>query len=198
MKARNYKPKSGIIETHPFGSFVPPDAKFLMLGSFTTKEAFDDQKKEAYTWFYANGGRNQFWPILEEVYEVKLQTRADMQQLFTGLKMALAEVIYQCERRMNSNLDINLINIVYAIDDITQILEQNRIIKIFFTSRYVETKFRQIFKNVINIHPTIELVILPSPSPRYAQMTKKQKIQTYKELLPQRKQLTGQVFVELV
>lgn len=28
-----------MIETHPFGNFVPADAKYLILGSFTGKEA---------------------------------------------------------------------------------------------------------------------------------------------------------------
>lgn len=55
-----------MIETHPFGCFVPPGAKYLILGSFTTKEAFNADK-EKYVWFYSNGGRNNFWPILEEV-----------------------------------------------------------------------------------------------------------------------------------
>ena len=173
-----------MVETHPFGSFMPSGARFLLLGSFTTKEAFDDQKKESYTWFYSNGGRNQFWPILEEVYGIKLQTRKEMQGLFVNLGMAIADIIYQCERKKNSNLDINLINIIYAIDDLTQILDSNQITRVFFTSRFVETKFRRIFREFINRRPGVELVTLPSPSPRYVQMTKKQKIKMYKKLLP--------------
>lgn len=173
-----------MIEIHPFGSFVPPKAKYLLLGSFTTKEAFDDKKKAAYVWFYSNGGRNQFWPILQEIYGIKLQTRVEMQQLFTDLHMALADIIYQCERKKTSNLDINLTNIVYALDDITKILKENKIEKIFFSSRFVENTFRRVFKHVISQYPEIELITLPSPSPRYAQMTKIEKVKRYKELLP--------------
>lgn len=173
-----------MVETHPFGSFVPSGAKYLLLGSFTTKEAFDEKKKESYVWFYSNGGRNQFWPILELVYGVKLRTREEMQKLLTRLGMAIADIIYQCERNKSSNLDINLGNIVYAVEDITQILGSNRIAKIFFTSRFVETKFRQIFKDIIKRYPNIELVTLPSPSPRYTAMTKMEKITQYRVLLP--------------
>lgn len=173
-----------MVETHPFGSFVPSGAKYLILGSFTTKEAFDDEKKEAYVWFYSNGGRNQFWPILEEIYGVKLQTRKEMQQLFSSLGMALADIIYQCERKKHSNLDMSLSNIVYAVEDISHILESNPITKIFFTSRFVEAKFRRIFKNIINRYPSIELVTLPSPSPRYVLMSKSMKVKRYKSLLP--------------
>src|SRR5260221_6026533 len=142
-----------MIEVHPFGSFVPKNSKYLLLGSFTTKEAFDEKKKEAYKWFYSNGGRNQFWPILSVVYKTNLQTRYEMQELLIALRMAMADIIYSCERRKNSNLDVNLINLVYAIDDITEILDKNPITKIFFTSRFVETKFRRLFKDVINRRP---------------------------------------------
>jgi G:T/U-mismatch repair DNA glycosylase len=107
-----------------------------------------------------------------------------MQELFTKLGIAMADIIYQCERKKGNNLDNNLTNIVYNIEAITEILESNRIEKIFFSSRFVEDRFKKVFKEVINRHPSIELITLPSPSPRYAQMTKEQKVQRYKELLP--------------
>ncbi|MCK9368603.1 hypothetical protein M0R04_01360 [Candidatus Dojkabacteria bacterium] len=177
-----------MIETHPFGSFVPKQVKYLLLGSFTTKEAFDDKKKDDYVWFYSNGGRNQFWPILEEVYGTQLKTRKQMENLFTSLGMALADIIYQCERKKSSNLDINLTNIVYAIDDITEILKKHDISKIFFTSKYVEKRFKSVFKSVLATYSNIKLISLPSPSPRYASMTKNQKTQSYKTLLPKIKE----------
>lgn len=173
-----------MIETHPFGVFAPPSAKYLILGSFTTKEAYDANKKEAYAWFYSNGGRNQFWPILEEIYGTRLQTREEMQKLFTKLSVALADIICQCERRKSSNLDINLTNIVYAVEDITNILENNPITKIFFTSRFVMKEYKKRFKNLIDKYPHIELVTLPSPSPRYAAMSKEEKIKRYSQIFP--------------
>ncbi len=88
-----------MIETHPFGSFVPKEAKYLILGSFTTKVAFNNKRRAQYKWFYANGGRNQFWPILESVYKVNLQTRKDMRNLLTKRHFAIADIIYKCERK---------------------------------------------------------------------------------------------------
>jgi hypoxanthine-DNA glycosylase len=173
-----------MLETHPFGSFVPPNAKFLILGSFTTKEAFDDLKKAKYVWFYSNGGRNQFWPMLEKIYGTNLQTRDQMKNLLIDLKMGIADIIYKCERVKKSNLDVNLTNIVYSLEDITHVLEKNKISKIFFTSRFVESKFKTNFKAVIANYPGVELITLPSPSPRYVQMTHTQKLKKYKDLLP--------------
>jgi len=166
-----------MIEIHPFGNFIPPKTKYLMLGSFTTKP------KKQYEWFYANG-RNHFWPILEEMYGLELNTKEKQQTLFVRLEMALADIILSCERRNNSNLDVNLLNIVYNTQAIKDIVSKNKIQKIFFTSRFVEILFRRQFKEVIMQFPDIKLITLPSPSPRYATMSKQEKILCYKELLP--------------
>lgn len=166
-----------MIEKHPFGNFVPKKTKYLMLGSFVTKPS------NLYEWFYANG-RNQFWPIMQEVYGSDFSTKKQQQKLFIQLEMALADIILSCERRNNSNLDTNLYNIVYNTKAIKAIINKNNIKKIFFTSRHVETLFRKQFKKVVAAYPKIELVALPSPSPRYAAMSKLEKVTRYKQLLP--------------
>lgn len=173
-----------MIETHPLGSFVPAGAKYLLLGSFVTKEAFDKKKKHAYVWFYANGGRNQFWPMLAEIYKTRLRTKTEMQKLCRALGMAVADIIYQCERKNGNNLDTNLVNMVYALEEIAAILENNPIAKIFFTSRFVEKLFKREFKNIWSRYPKIQFVTLPSPSPRYAATSKSEKLAQYKKLLP--------------
>ena len=174
-----------MIETHAFGNFVPENAKYLILGSFTARQAFKENRSynKSYDWFYSNK-RNQFWFILEKVYEQQLENKQEKQKLFSNLCIAIADIILQCERKENNNLDKNLINSVYNIDAITKILDQNKIKKIFFTSCFVEKKFKQIFKDVLNSYKEIEMIALPSPSPRFARMNKQQKIRKYKELLP--------------
>lgn len=165
------------MEKHPFGVFVPKNAKYLLLGSFVTKPT------HPYDWFYANG-RNQFWPILEEVYKAPFKTKTAQQELFSQLRMAIADIILECERVKNSNLDTNLKSLVFNTEALTKILFENQIRQIFFTSRFVEKLYRREFKELIAKLPQVDLVTLPSPSPRYAQMTKAQKIAKYKLLLP--------------
>ncbi|OGG06149.1 hypothetical protein A2872_04235 [Candidatus Gottesmanbacteria bacterium RIFCSPHIGHO2_01_FULL_42_12] len=167
-----------MVEIHPFGNFVPAKVKYLMLGSFVTKPS------NPYDWFYANG-RNQFWPIMNEVYDSLFDTKAKQQKLFVDLEMALADIILSCERKKNSNSDINLFNIVYNTQALTEIITKNKIRKIYFTSQYVEGLFRKLFKNFIKMD--MALICLPSPSPRYALLTKQEKIKRYKELLPKLK-----------
>ncbi len=167
-----------MLETHPFGNFVPKDIKYLLLGSFTGKIVDD-----SYDWFYGTK-RNLFWPIIQEVYGIRFKDKKDKQDLFTKLKIGIADIILSCERSDNNNSDMNLANIVLNKEFI-KILENNKIKKIFFSSKFVEKLFNKYFKGLILSHPKIELIVLPSPSPRYALMTKEEKIKKYREVLPQ-------------
>lgn len=162
-----------MIETHPFGDFVPRKAKYLILGSFTGRQSYD--------WFYGTKV-NQFWSIFEGVYGISLKTKADKQRLFTKLGIAIADIVYQCERAQGTNMDNNLINIVYNTRGIKAILAKNKIAKIFFSSRFVESLFKKVFNNM-QLGDT-ELITLPSPSPRYAAMKLADKIKKYRKLLP--------------
>lgn len=166
-----------MVEKHPFGNFVPENSRYLLLGSFVSKPM------DGYDWFYANN-RNQFWPILEKVYGVELRTKDVQQKLFQDLGMALADVIYECERQNNSNLDVSLKEIVVN-HEIGSIVCDNPIEVIYFSSRFAETLYKKHFKGLINSYPKVKYVVLPSPSPRYAAMSKADKIVKYKELMPE-------------
>ena len=167
-----------MLETHPFAAFCPPSAKYLMLGSFTAVK-----KDEAYDWYYCSK-RNQFWPMIEEVYDVKLPSGKSKQELFAKFSIAITDIIYQCERKHGNSLDANLINFVYNTKAIEKILKENPIEKILFSSRFVEKEFKRKFKELIMKYSQIELVTLPSPSPRYAAMSRKEKVRRYKEIFP--------------
>lgn len=171
-------------ETHVFGNYVPQNARYLILGSFQGKQAVKDSLDwvPSYDWFYGTL-RNHFWPILAAVYDKELSNLQAKQALFTELGIAITDIIYQCDRRDGSNLDSNLVNIVYN-SAIVEIIDANPIEKIFFTSRFVKTRFRKAFKDTLNRHPDVELIVLPSPSPRNTRLTKAQKILRYKALLP--------------
>ncbi len=168
-----------MIETHPFGDYIPENVQYLMLGSFTGKNV---PIELGYDWYYGTK-RNQFWKILESVYSRDLSTKEQKVSLFSELKMALSDIIKQCERKKGSNLDNNLINIIYNFDAIENILIKNQIKKVFFTSRFVESKFRKLFKSMSKFE-YIEFVTLPSPSPRYAKLSVGEKAKIYESLLP--------------
>lgn len=166
-----------MIEKHPYGSFVPKNSKCLFLGTFTGKP------EPEYDWFFATK-RNQFWPMMEIVFETKLDTTEKKKDLFTKLRMAITDIILSCERSEGTNADKNLVNFSYNTNVINKIIEENNIQKIYFSSRMAEKLFRKVFKDTILEHPEVELITLPSPSSRYALISKAEKIARYKQLLP--------------
>src|SRR5260221_2678527 len=115
--------KNIMIEIHPFISYVPKDAKYLLLGSFPGREPGD--------WFYGTK-RSQFWNILESVYDRNLDTKASKEKLFIELKMAISDVIYSAERKNGNNLDNNLVSITYNNKIVGKILKENKIVRIYF------------------------------------------------------------------
>jgi hypoxanthine-DNA glycosylase len=168
-----------MIETHPFGEFVPPQARYLILGSFTGKSV---PIEPGYDWYYGTK-RNQFWKIIERVYNVSLPTKEEKVKLFTKLHIAIADIIKQCERSKGSNLDNNLINIVYNFEALRDLLHQHKIVKVFFTSKFVELAFMKNI-NTASEFPYVQFITLPSPSPRYAALSFDRKVEIYKKLLP--------------
>jgi G:T/U-mismatch repair DNA glycosylase len=78
-------------EINPFTVFNPPKAKYLILGSFVAK---DCKVGWNYEWYYSNG-RNQFWPILEVVYNRDLKSKHDQQKLFKDLGIALGDIVFK-------------------------------------------------------------------------------------------------------
>lgn len=165
-----------MIEKHPFTSFVPQNSRLLILGSFPGRES--TQTSRANDWFYC-ANRNQFWKIIESVYDQVLLTTSSKQELFKQRNIAITDIIESCERRENKNSDDNLINKVYNKVAIAKILAQNPITKILFTSKSVYLEFLQNFDKP----KAVELVILPSPSPIYRRMSLNDKIIAYKAQL---------------
>lgn len=165
-----------MIEKHPFEPFVPEQSKILILGSFPGKES--TQKKRDDDWFYG-ANRNQFWKIIELVYEKQLKTKENKQSLFNNLKIAITDIIESCERKENKNSDKNLFNKKYN-NEIEKILNEQPIQKILFTSKTVYHEFLENFNKPINI----ELFILPSPSPIYRRLSLQDKVHEYKKHLP--------------
>lgn len=166
-----------MLEKHPFEIFVPKKTQYLFLGSFVAKPS------SGYDWFFGSK-RSQFWPILQEVYGLTLQTKEQKQKLFTQLALAITDIILECDRKANNSLDSSLANLVFNTEAIIEILEVNPIKKIYFSSRFAENLFKKYFKDLITKYPKIELITLPSPSPRYATMSKQEKLARYKILLP--------------
>src|SRR5215208_7184444 len=110
------------IEIHPFGAFIPKTIQCLIVGSFPGKEQTQGVNEEL-QWFYG-APRNQFWKILEKVYNRELKTRKEKQELFEQAGIGITDVIRSCLRKSGTNLDENLEVKEYNKDTIDKILEE--------------------------------------------------------------------------
>jgi hypoxanthine-DNA glycosylase len=166
------------VEIHPFETFSPKDMQYLLIGSFTSKDAYSNSE---YNWYYSNG-RNQFWSLIEQVYNVRLPDKQSKLTLFSNLGIGITDIIYKVNRTRDSSLD-NVLKVIEYNPNIDSLLAKN-LKAVFFSSRFVEDHFTKNFSNLIDKYSNTEFLYLPSPSPRYAAMSKLEKIEKYKKLLP--------------
>lgn len=169
------------IELHPFTEFVPAHATTLILGSFPGKES--TQQKRPDDWYYG-ANRNQFWKILEIVYDRPLTSLKEKQKLFEEYGIAITDIIKSCKRMNDSAADKNLSDKIYNTEVIKSILSRNKIEKILFTSKGVEEEFTVHIESSIEDRP-YKKVVLITPSPVYRRENIEQKAEKYKKELPQ-------------
>ena len=164
------------IETHPFKAFIPENATIIILGTFPGKDVTHKQLTED-DWFYGTK-RNQFWKIISGVYGTELSGKKYKQDLFNKHGIGIADVFLKVKRTGNNNTDSNLEVVQFNHEELKTVLQNPRIKKVFFTSKFVEKTFLKLF-------PECSFgECLPSPSPRFATMSLAEKIKSYKMKLP--------------
>jgi hypoxanthine-DNA glycosylase len=169
------------IETHPFGAFLPPTVRYLVVGTFPGRlySQRSAAENEADLTAFSYGGRNQFWRIMEKIYGVELPDRAAKQALFTQKCIGLMDLIAACRRKKNSNLDTDLTDIVWNKPAFERLFATESIDTVFCTGKGVATIFTKWF-------PDVHCVVLPSPSPLFAAMRFDQKWAFYADVFPKK------------
>jgi hypoxanthine-DNA glycosylase len=142
------------VETHPHVAFCPPNANTLILGSFPCFNGMDYGE-----WFYCGSGRNEFWRLLSDTFELPASSLEQKKSLVLQHGIALSDVAYRIMRSKNNCSDSNLV-----------ILEDNKtgiescllpsVTRVLFTGRFVERKFQKMFPELV-----INSEVLLSPSP---------------------------------
>lgn len=143
-------------EKHPFEPFVNKDATILIIGSFPCMN-----KDEGYgEWFYSGSGKNEFWKLLSDVFQMPANNREQMEKLCRKNKIAITDIASQIQRKKNTCSDSNLLIDVFNKSGIEKCLTR-AIKRILCTSKFVEKKLRA---NMPEIQVPIYALLPPSPA----------------------------------
>ena len=157
------------MEHHPFKPIIFPDSKILILGSFPSLKSYEEA-------FYYAHPRNQFWPLLEKVFNEKASTKKERIALCKKHHIALYDSAKSLKRNSGDSSDSNLKEIIP--NDFNQFLLDHPAIKyILFTGKKAEQIFNQAHKGL-----NIKKLLLPSPSQAYAAMSFEKKLEKYREI----------------
>lgn len=152
---------------HPFNPIVNENSTVLILGSFPSIASFEQN-------FYYAHPRNQFWPILEKVFNVELQDNTEREKFLLRKGIALWDIYASLKRSRNNSSDSNLVNIMP--NDLTGFLQRYpNITHLFCTGRKAHEGYRKYFGSL-----PLKCSMLPSPSPAYAAMPFDKKADAYR------------------
>ncbi len=158
------------MQHHPFEPIIFSDSKTLILGSFPSLKSFEEG-------FYYAHPRNQFWPLLADIFEEDISSIEHKRSLCKKHHIALWDSAKSLKRENENSSDSNLKEI--EVNDFEQLLDKYPSIKtIMFTGKKAETIFNSVYKDL-----PVNKRLLPSPSPAYAAMSFEKKLMIYKELL---------------
>ena len=158
------------MEHHPFKPIIFPDSKILILGSFPSLKSFEEG-------FYYAHPRNQFWPLLAEVFGEDISSIEKKTALCKKHHLALWDSAKSLKRDNKNSSDQNLKEI--EANDFKQLLSEYPSIEtVFFTGKKSEAIFNKAYKDL-----PVKKALLPSPSPAYAAMPFEEKLEVYKALL---------------
>lgn len=130
----NWKPDRFCIEVHPFETFVPSNAEFLIIGTFPTH-----RNNWKFNFFYSEKD-NSFWNIIEKVFNHSFQHNEGLRaveerkKLLDSKAIGITDMHQKCYRKNNYSTDENLFPII--LKDIFLILDEHKSInRIILTSR---------------------------------------------------------------
>ncbi len=152
---------------HPFDPIADTDAKVLILGSFPSIKSFERN-------FYYAHPRNQFWPIMEALFHVRLPDSASRRTFALDKGIALWDIYASIRRKSGNSSDANLADM--QVNDLAAFLRAHPSVRhIFCTGRKAYDGCRKHFPDL-----PVPCTPLPSTSPAYAAMTFDEKLEAYR------------------
>lgn len=171
-RKRTVKPYLDLVEEHPWKRFPieSSGAKHFILGSFPPNKfthRADKQKSQDVRFFYGSKD-NVFWDLFSVAKHLPFKWRNSEQALKEWLvtnQWIVSDIVSRTHRRDDTAVDTDLIVNEWNTRVIDQILSENPIETIFFTSRWVEEKFNSIVRPQLqHYNSVVQQITLISPS----------------------------------
>ena len=154
---------------HPFNPIADARSRVLILGSFPSIASFEAD-------FYYAHPRNQFWPVMEQLFAVSLPDRQARRRFALDAGIALWDTYASLVRTAGNSSDANL-NALEP-NDIPAFLSAHPGIRhVFCTGRKSFDGCRKHYPEL-----TVPCTMLPSTSPAYAAMSFEKKLEAYREV----------------
>jgi TDG/mug DNA glycosylase family protein len=154
---------------HPFDPIADQRSKVLVLGSFPSIKSFEKA-------FYYAHPRNQFWPIMEALFGVRLPDNESRRRFALEQGIALWDTYASLVRAENNSSDANLKAL--HPNDIAGFLKAHPSIRhVFCTGKKAYEGCRRHFPGL-----AVPCTLLPSTSPAYAAMPFDEKLAAYRQL----------------
>jgi G:T/U-mismatch repair DNA glycosylase len=150
-------------ELHPYGEFIPKNARSMIIGSFPIGKFSDPKRRHEIKGhefdFFFGGEKNLLWKLLGAVFNMPVQSRSQVKKLLTSQGLGIGDVIKSCKRKSGGGSDTDLYDIEWN-NKLIDVIRKNRIGTLYFTSKKVETWFNRLFKDSDDICK----ILLISPS----------------------------------
>ena len=153
---------------HPFKPIWNNDSKILILGSIPSPKSRENN-------FYYAHPRNRFWPVMQNLFDVKLESVNEKKEFLLYNRIALWDVLKSCE--IVGAADGSIKN--PQPNDIETIVSSSSIDAVFTTGSAAYKYYRQFIENDISI----KAVPLPSTSPANARMSLEKLTESYRVIL---------------
>jgi hypothetical protein len=162
------------MEIHPFKRFPENSnsARYLILGSFPpSKFTINPQKlTENDCKFFYGSKDNSFWDLFIENLKLKIEFPNDLKKLKEWIELncwVISDIILKTKRKKDSASDNDLQPIEWNNKIIDNILEENSIKVVLYTSNWVKDSFQKKVKPLLkskNINYVEFTSISPSPA----------------------------------
>ena len=140
---------------HPFKPVADESSRLLILGTFPSVKSREEG-------FYYGHPRNRFWPLMEALFSVRLETIEDKRSFLLERHIALWDTIASC--RIEGSADSSIKDII--ANDIEGLIQETRIGIIVTNGRKADDTYHR----YIHLHDDVMMptLCLPSTSPANA------------------------------